>query len=61
MDNKKVIYYIIGSIALFAIACLVVPKVTRKITNKAYKASVKKQNAEDEDDWGPELVKKNEE
>ena len=61
MDNKKVIYYIIGSIALFTVACLVVPKVTRKITNKAYKASVKKQNAEDEDDWGPELVKKNEE
>lgn len=61
MDNKKVICYIIGSIVLFAVACLVIPKVTRKITNKAYKASVKKQNAEDEDDWGPEFIKKNEE
>lgn len=61
MDNKKMIYYIIGSIVLFAAACLVIPKVSRKITNKAYKASVKKQNEEEDDDWGPELVKKNEE
>lgn len=59
MQTKKIICYIIGSIALFAVACFVIPKITKIITNKAYKNSVKKKNANDvDDDWGPELVKK---
>lgn len=61
MQNKKFICYFVGSIALFAVACLVIPKITKTITNKAYKKSVEKKNVNSEDDdWGPELVKKTE-
>ena len=42
MQNKKFICYFVGSIALFAVACLVIPKITKTITNKAYKKSVEK-------------------
>ena len=61
MQNKKFICYFVGSIALFAVACLVIPKITKTITNKAYKKSVEQKNVNSEDDdWGPELVKKTE-
>lgn len=59
MQTKKILCYIVGSLVVFGIACLVVPKITKCITNKMYKDSVKKKNEEDDDeDWGPELVKK---
>ena len=54
--NKKLVLYIIGSVVLFLVACFVVPKVMRVITNKAYKKSIKTETYED--DWGPEIVKK---
>lgn len=57
--NKKVLLYIVESIVLFAVACFVIPKVARLITNGAYKYSVKRRN-NDEEDWGPEIVKKSE-
>lgn len=59
MKTKKILLYVIGSILIFAVACFVIPKITKAVTNKAYKESIKKKN-ENEDDWGPELVKKNE-
>lgn len=60
MQTKKIIYYVVGSVIFFAVACSIIPKVTKMITNKAYKYSVKNKNSNvDEDDWGPELVKKN--
>lgn len=62
MQTRKIICYVVGSVILFAVACSVIPKVIKVITNKAYKDSVKKKNSHvDEDDWGPELVKKSEE
>lgn len=60
MQTRKIIFYVVGSVILFAVACSVIPKVIRMITNKAYKDSVKRKNSNvDEDEWGPELVKKN--
>ena len=60
MKTRKIICYVVGSVILFAVACSVIPKVIGMITNKAYKDSVKRENSNvDEDDWGPELVKKN--
>ena len=60
MKTKKILLYVIGSISIFAVACLVIPKITKAVTNKAYKESIKKKNENEDDDWGPELVKKNE-
>ena len=60
LQTKKIICYVLGSLVLFGIACFIIPKVTKSITNKMYKDSVKKKNEENDDDWGPELVKKTE-
>ncbi len=60
MKAKKIRRYAIGSIVLFVVACLVIPKMTKIITNKAYKNNVKKKNENYDDDWGPQLVRKNE-
>lgn len=46
---------------IFVVAGLVIPKLTRKITNNLYKNSIKNKNENDEDDWGPEIVKKTKE
>ena len=59
MKTKKILLYAIGNISLLVVACLVIPKITKSIINKAYKNSGKKKNENDDDDWGPELVKKN--
>lgn len=59
MKDKKVIFYVIGSIVLFVTACFIIPKITKKITNKIFKESQKKYSDEN-DDWGPEFVKKSE-
>ena len=58
MKTKKVLLYVIGSISIFVVACLVIPKMVRSVTNKAYKRSAKKRNENGVDDWEPELVKK---
>jgi hypothetical protein len=50
----------VGSVILFSIACIIVPKASRMVTNKIYKAGVKKRIKDDNDDWGPEIVKKSE-
>ena len=60
MKAKKIRRYAIGSIVLFVVACLVIPKMTKIITNKAYKNNVKKKNENYDEDWGPQLVRKNE-
>ena len=60
MKAKKIRRYAIGSIVLLVVACLVIPKMTKIITNKAYKNGVKKKNENYDDDWGPQLVRKNE-
>ena len=58
MKTKKILLCVIGSISIFSVTCFAIPKITKSITNKVYKRSVKKKN--ENDDWGPELVKKNE-
>ena len=60
MQTKKIVCYVLGSLVLFGIACFVIPKVSKIITNKMYNDSVKKKNENDDEDWGPELVKKTE-
>lgn len=56
MQKKKMVYYVIGSILVFGMACMIVPKLSKKITNKVYRISLKKRKSEE--NWGPELVKK---
>lgn len=59
MQKRKLVCNIVGSVITFAVACLVIPQITKFITNKVYRDSVKKKNSIDEDDdWGPEIVKK---
>ena len=52
----KAVGYIAGSVALFAVAAKVIPMAMDTISAKLYKRSVKK-DIEDDDDWGPEIVK----
>lgn len=62
MQSKKIICYIVGSIITFGVACVAMPRISKKITNKAYKENIKKKNASnDDDDWGTEFVKKTDE
>lgn len=56
MEKKKIIYYVIGSIVVFGLACMIVPKLSKKITNKVYRISLKKKTWDETQ--GPELVKK---
>lgn len=55
MNGKKICYYIIGSSILLLVACMIIPKLSKKITNKIYKAKISKGNY---DEWGPEIVHK---
>lgn len=58
---KKLVVYVVGSLALFAAACVVIPMIMPNISGKIYKESVKRSNkkAEEDDDWGPVMEKKN--
>lgn len=49
--------YVIGSIALFAAACVAVPAAMAAVTGILYKASLDTA-AVDDDDWGPVIEKK---
>lgn len=60
IQMKKMVYYVLGSMVLFGIACFVIPKISKSITNKMYKYNVKIKNKNEDEDWGPELVKKTE-
>ena len=56
MNGKKICFYIIGSSIVLLVACMIVPKLSKKITNKIYKAKISRGNHDDE--WGPEIVHK---
>ena len=59
---KSVLYYIVGSIALCAVAFIVIPKVVPYISGAINKKMAKINNAnKSEDDWGPVIVKKSSE
>ena len=46
--GEKVLFYILGSIAILGTASFVIPKVTRKVVNSTYKAGMKRQNEKDD-------------
>ena len=48
--------YVVGSIALFATACVTVPVALAAATGMLYKATAPK--VKDDDDWGPVIEKK---
>lgn len=50
--------YVLGSVALFAVAAKYIPKTLDTLSAKLYKHSVKKDLEDDDDDWGPEIVRK---
>ena len=39
IQMKKMVYYVLSSMVLFGIACLVIPKISKSITNKMYKST----------------------
>lgn len=60
--KSKVVGYVIGSAALCAATAVVIPKVLPTVSGKINKLMTKRKNAaHDEDDWGPEVEKKDSE
>lgn len=60
--KSKIVGYVIGSVALCAATAVVVPKILPTLSGKINKFMTKQKNAtHDEDDWGPEVEKKNSE
>lgn len=53
---KKKVGYAVGSVALFAVACVTIPVALTTATGILYKATAPK--AKDDDDWGPVIEKK---
>ena len=56
-NKAKSIYYGMGAVALTAVGAFVVPPLLKKISNKLYKKSAKKEKI-DFEKLGPEIVKK---
>lgn len=58
-NNKRVGIglYVVGSIALAAGAMLVMPKVINELSEKLYKKDFTDSIDQDDDNWGPEIVK----
>ena len=50
--------YVVGSAALCAAACLVLPEAMMRVSGKINKQTTKLINRKKDDDWGPEIVKK---
>ena len=57
-QRKGILFYLVGSIITLGISSLIIPKLSRKVANSIYKINVKKQNEKD-NNWGPEIIKKN--
>lgn len=53
---KKKVGYAVGSVILFAAACVAVPVALATATGMIYKATTPK--VKDDDDWGPVIEKK---
>ena len=50
--------YLLGSAALLAISSTILPKLISDAVDSSYKEKVKEKLEKEEDDWGPEIVKK---
>ena len=58
-DKKKsMAKYIIGSIILAGISMIVVPKIIDAVSSEMYSKMPRKKTISDDDDWGPEIVKR---
>nr|WP_303661857.1 hypothetical protein [Bacteroides intestinalis] len=51
------ISYVVGSVALFAVACVTLPSILSNVSGTLYKSSLKRAN-HDDDDWGPVIERK---
>lgn len=51
--------YFVGSLALAAGAVIVMPKVVAYLSDKFYSLKSSDLQKDDDDDWGPEIVKRN--
>lgn len=56
LKKKNPVGYILGSAALFAVACVTIPVAMSKATGILYKAT--NSTVKDDDDWGPVIEKK---
>ena len=57
MNTSKTVCWVVGIVALTVVGIIVIPPLLRKIENKMYKQSLKKDEI-DYDNLGPEIVKK---
>ena len=59
-DKKKsMAKYFIGSIILACISMIVIPKIIEAVSSILY-SKMPRKIAQDDDDWGPEIVKRTE-
>lgn len=49
--------YVMGSMALFTVACVTLPTILSNVSSTLYKSSLKRAN-HDDDDWGPVIERK---
>ncbi len=61
MKGNKLILYVVISMIFFGAAFFIIPQISRSMTNRLYKAEIKKSNAADDEDIDIEIVKKTEE
>lgn len=60
-QKKESVFQIVGGIALATGMCIIIPKIIEIEANfisSKYRPSVKLQENIDDDDWGPEIVRK---
>ena len=57
MKNSKIVVCVVGFVAVAIIGFLIIPPIMKKMGNKIYKSSAKKDEI-DFDSLGPEIVKK---
>lgn len=56
--KRKSVWCVIGGIAFVAGMCVVMPKLIEKGSDYLYQKSQSPVKPQDDDDWGPEIVKK---
>ena len=54
---KKILLHIVGGIVFLAAMCVIIPKFMDKYSNYLFRKSLSAAEPQDDDDWGPEIVK----
>lgn len=57
---KRLTGYLVGSVIVSVIAFVVIPPLIDAFSDKLYNQNVKPSPAKPDDDWGPEIVRKEE-